>query len=133
MTINEITQKIIGAAYTVGNELGSGFLEKVYENAMMIELEKLGVKAKNQFPLKVYYKGIVVGDYIADLFVENSVIVELKSTKNTDDIHKAQVLNYLKASNKKVGLLINFGTPRVTVERIANGVEDTEDIKKIKT
>ena len=133
MTINEITQKIIGAAYTVGNELGSGFLEKVYENAMMIELEKLGVKAKNQFPLKVYYKGIVVGDYIADLFVENSVIVELKSTKNTDGIHKAQVLNYLKASNQKVGLLINFGTPRVTVERIANGVEDTEDIKKIKT
>ena len=132
MTINEITQKIIGAAYTVGNELGSGFLEKVYENAMMIELEKLGVKAKNQFPLKVYYKGIVVGDYIADLFVENSVIVELKSTKNTDGIHKAQVLNYLKASNKQVGLLINFGTPRVTVERIANGVEDTEDIKKIK-
>ena len=130
MTINEITQKIIGAAYTVGNELGSGFLEKVYENAMMIELEKLGVKAKNQFPLKVYYKGIVVGDYIADLFVENSVIVELKSTKNTDGIHKAQVLNYLKASNKQVGLLINFGTPRVTVERIANGVEDTEDIKK---
>lgn len=133
MTINEITQKIIGAAYTVGNELGSGFLEKVYENAMMIELEKLGIKAKNQFPLKVYYKGIVVGDYIADLFVENSVIVELKSTKNTDGIHKAQVLNYLKASNKQVGLLINFGTPRVTVERIANGVEDTEDIKKIKT
>lgn len=133
MTINEITQKIIGAAYTVGNELGSGFLEKVYENAMMIELEKLGVKAKNQFPLKVYYKGIVVGDYIADLFVENSVIVELKSTKNTDGIHKAQVLNYLKASSKQVGLLINFGTPRVTVERIANGVEDTEDIKKIKT
>ena len=133
MTINEITQKIIGAAYTVGNELGSGFLEKVYENAMMIEFEKLGVKAKNQFPLKVYYKGIVVGDYIADLFVENSVIVELKSTKNTDGIHKAQVLNYLKASNKQVGLLINFGTPRVTVERIANGVEDTEDIKKIKT
>jgi len=133
LTINEITQKIIGAAYTVGNELGSGFLEKVYENAMMIELEKLGIKAKNQFPLKVYYKGIVVGDYIADLFVENSVIVELKSTKNTDGIHKAQVLNYLKASNKQVGLLINFGTPRVTVERIANGVEDTEDIKKIKT
>ena len=133
MTINEITQKIIGAAYTVGNELGSGFLEKVYENAMMIELEKLGVKAKNQFPLKVYYKGIVVGDYIADLFVENSVIVELKSTKNTDGIHKVQLLNYLKASNKQVGLLINFGTPRVTVERIANGVEDTEDIKKIKT
>ena len=133
MTINEITQKIIGAAYTVGNELGSGFLEKVYENAMMIELEKLGVKAKNQFPLKVYYKGIVVGDYLADLFVENSVIVELKSTKNTDGIHKVQLLNYLKASNKQVGLLINFGTPRVTVERIANGVEDTEDIKKIKT
>lgn len=133
MTINEITQKIIGAAYTVGNELGSGFLEKVYENAMMIELEKLGVKAKNQFPLKVYYKGIVVGDYIADLFVENSVIVELKSTKNTDGIHKAQVLNYLKASNKQVGLLINFGTPRVTVERIANGIGENAEIKKIKT
>lgn len=129
MTINEITQKIIGAAYSVGNELGSGFLEKVYENAMMVELEKVGLKAKNQVPLKVYYKGVVVGDYIADLFVEDSVIVELKSTKNTDGIHKAQVLNYLKASHKQVGLLINFGTPRVTIERIANGIGESNDIK----
>ena len=132
MTINEITQKIIGAAYTVANELGTGFLEKVYENALVWELKEAGLEVKQQYPLSVMYKGICVGDYIADLYVENTVIVELKSTKNTDNIHKAQVLNYLKAANKQVGLLINFGTPRVTVERIANGIGEKAEIKNIK-
>ena len=132
MTINEITQKIIGAAYTVANELGTGFLEKVYENALVWELKEAGLEVKQQYPLSVMYKEICVGDYIADLYVENTVIVELKSTKNTDNIHKAQVLNYLKAANKQVGLLINFGTPRVTVERIANGIEENTEIKNKK-
>lgn len=132
MTINEITQKIIGAAYTVANELGTGFLEKVYENALVWELKEAGLEVKQQYPLSVMYKGICVGDYIADLYVENTVIVELKSTKNTDNIHKAQVLNYLKAANKQVGLLINFGAPRVTVERIANGIEENTEIKNKK-
>ena len=132
MTINEITQKIIGAAYTVANELGTGFLEKVYENALVWELKEAGLEVKQQYPLSVMYKGICVGDYIADLYVENTVIVELKSTKNTDNIHKAQVLNYLKAANKQIGLLINFETPRVTVERIANGIEENTEIKNKK-
>ena len=132
MTINEITQKIIGAAYTVANELGTGFLEKVYENALVWELKEAGLEVKQQYPLSVMYKGICVGDYIADLYVENTVIVELKSTKNTDNIHKAQVLNYLKAAGKQVGLLINFGTPRVTVERIANGISENSEINNKK-
>ena len=132
MTINEITQKIIGAAYTVANELGTGFLEKVYENALVWELKEAGLEVKQQYPLSVMYKEICVGDYIADLYVENTVIVELKSTKNTDNIHKAQVLNYLKAANKQVGLLINFGTPRVTAERIANGIDENTEIKNKK-
>lgn len=120
MSINEITEKIIGASYEVANTLGSGFLEKVYENALSFELKNQGLEVEQQYPLPVMYKGFCVGDYVADLYVESSVIVELKSTKATENIHRAQVLNYLKASNKKIGLLINFGTPRISVERIVN-------------
>lgn len=120
LSINEITEKIIGASYEVANTLGSGFLEKVYENALSFELKNQGLEVEQQYPLPVMYKGFCVGDYVADLYVESSVIVELKSTKATENIHRAQVLNYLKASNKKIGLLINFGTPRISVERIVN-------------
>ncbi len=120
LNINEITEKIIGAAYEVANTLGAGFLEKVYENALFFELKNLGLEVEQQYPLPVMYKGFCVGDYVADLYVESSVIVELKSTKATENIHRAQVLNYLRASNKKIGLLINFGAPKITVERIVN-------------
>jgi len=117
----DITEKIIGASYEVSNNLGFGFLEKVYENALYIELKQLGFKVEQQKPITVRYKNNIVGEYIADLFVENQVIVELKSTKSLNDIYKAQLLNYLKATNIKTGLLINFGTPRVEIKRVLNG------------
>lgn len=115
-----LTEKIIGAAYSVANILGFGFLEKVYENALAVELKALGMKVEQQKPVSVFYKGVNVGDYIADLLVEDSVIIELKSVKNLSDIHKSQLLNYLVATNKSVGLLINFGSPRIEIKRVLN-------------
>lgn len=117
MDINEITYKIRGAVFEVNKVLGNGFLEKIYENAIYIELEALGLKAASQVPLKVAYKGEVVGDYFADIIVEDRVIVELKTVDRLGNIHKAQLLNYLKATGIQVGLLINFYHPRVEIKR----------------
>ncbi|MEW6618993.1 MAG: GxxExxY protein [bacterium] len=114
----ELTEKIIKAFYKVYNTLGYGFLEKVYENAMVIELTKLDIPAIPQSPIKVIYEGKVVGDYLADILVNNKVIVELKSTKCLADEHEAQLLNYLKATEIEVGLLLNFG-PKPEVKRKA--------------
>lgn len=116
--INLITQKIIGCGYKVANELGCGFLEKVYENALAYELRKLNLKVQQQQDIDVFYDGIKVGHYEADLLVEEIVLVELKSVKCLDDVHKAQCLNYLKATRLKICLLINFGNPRVEVKRL---------------
>ncbi len=116
----EITEKIIGCAYTVANTLGAGFLEKVYENALAHEIRKTGLDVKQQSPITVYYDGVVVGEYVADLVVENEVIVELKSAKSLDNVHMAQCLNYLKATGRKVCLLINFGSPRIELKRIVS-------------
>ena len=115
---NFITEKIIGAAYKVARTLGYGFLEKVYENAMVLELRKIGLMVKNQFPISVFYEGKVIGEYFADLFVESSVIVELKTVSEIAPIHKAQLLNYLRATKIKTGLLINFGASKVEVKRL---------------
>lgn len=93
-------------------------LEKVYENALAFEISKNGLEIKQQEQIKVFYESIVVGNYMADLLVEGKVLVELKTVKNLDDIHKAQCLNYLKATKIKICLLINFGNPRVEVKRI---------------
>ena len=117
---NFITEKIIGAAYKVARTLGYGFLEKVYENAMVLELRKAGLMVKNQFPISVFYEGKVIGEYFADLFVESSVIVELKTVSEIAPIHKAQLLNYLRATKIKTGLLINFGASKVEVKRLLN-------------
>ena len=119
--LNSISEKVIGCAYQVANELGSGFLEKVYENAMAHELRKAGLVVKQQYPIQVRYDGVVVGDYVADLLVEKSVIVELKAVKRIDEIHFAQCLNYLKATGLELCLLLNFGSPRVQVKRIVHG------------
>ena len=100
--LDEITRKIIGCAYTVSNSLGSGFLEKVYENALTHELRKAGLQVVQQFGTPVFYDGVVVGDYIADLLVEQFVLVELKAAKALDDIHMAQCMNYLKATGLQV-------------------------------
>ena len=119
--LNELSEKIIGAAFEVSNILGVGFLEKVYENALNIELELRGLQAQQQAPLKVYYKDELVGDYFADILVENEIIIELKTVKEFDDIHIAQCLNYLKITGLKLCLLINFSKPRVDIKRIVRG------------
>lgn len=112
----EITEKIIGSAYTVHNEMGFGFIEKVYQNALKMELEKTGLKVEAEKPIKVHCKGAEVGDYAADLIVEDKVIVELKAVKNINEAHEVQLVNYLKATDVKIGLLINFGE-KVEVRR----------------
>ncbi len=116
--INEITEKIIGCAYIVGNALGCGFLEKVYENALAIEIAKTGLRIEQQHGVNVEYSGHVVGEFAADLLVEGCVLVELKAARALDDIHRAQCLNYLKATGLTVCLLINFGRPKVEVKRL---------------
>ncbi|MEX2016144.1 MAG: GxxExxY protein [Candidatus Hydrogenedentales bacterium] len=113
-----LTERIIGCAFTVSNTLGSGFLEKVYENALMHELRKASLIVHQQYPFQVLYDGIVVGDYCADLLVEESVIVELKACKALDDIHFAQCINYLKATGLRTALLLNFGTAKLQVKSI---------------
>ena len=105
----ELTEKIIRGFYNVYNELGHGFLEKVYENAMKIELESLGLTVAGQLPITVYYKGHEVGEYFADLCVEGAVIVELKACEELIEAHEAQLINYLKATRNEVGLVFNFG------------------------
>ncbi len=117
--INKITEVIIGSAYKVANALGCGFLEKVYENALAYEIRKHNFEVKQQESIKVYYENEEVGFYEADLWIQNKVLVELKAVKNLDDVHKAQCLNYLKATKVKIRLLINFGNPKVEVKRIA--------------
>ena len=113
-----ITEKIIGCAFKVGSKLGCGFLEKCYENALIHELKKAGLKVEHQVPLKVWYDEIVVGEFFADLIVEDTVLVELKAISGLDPIHSAICINYLAATNLPVCLLINFGK-RVDVNRIA--------------
>ncbi len=109
MLHEEITEKIINAYYKVYNTLGYGFLEKVYENALAIALRKMGLNVEQQKNIKVYYESEEVGDYYADLFVEDLVIVELKAAKELCEEHEAQLINYLKATTIEVGLLFNFG------------------------
>jgi GxxExxY protein len=116
--LDQTTEKIIGCCYAVISTLGSGFLEKVYENALAHEISKLGLKAVQQYPVKVIYDGVEVGDYIADILVDDHIIVELKAVRALDNIHRAQCLNYLKATGYSVCLLINFGTPKLEVRRI---------------
>ncbi len=109
MKHSEITEKIIKAFYKVYNTLGYGFLEKVYENAMVIELRKMGLLVSQQKRIKVYYENEEVGDYYADLLVESSVINELKTSKSLCEADEFQLINYLKATDIEVGLLLNFG------------------------
>ncbi|WDN87067.1 hypothetical protein BuS5_00035 [Desulfosarcina sp. BuS5] len=117
MKTNDITYKINGAIFEVNRELGSGFLEKIYENALMIELKKVGLKAEKQMPIKVNYKGTEIGEYYADIVVENQIIIELKAVDSLQKIHEAQILNYLKATGYKIGLLVNFKHPKAEIKR----------------
>ena len=115
--LNRLTEKIIACAFTVSNVLGVGFLEKVYENALVHELRKNGVLAEAQRSIIVLYDGVVVGEYFADILVNDTVIIELKATKNLDEVFTAQCLNYLRATGKPICLLLNFGQPRVEIKR----------------
>ena len=110
MMINELTEEVIGCAYRVHNEIGSGFLEKVYENAMRIEIDEAGLGVKQQAPVPVKYHGHVVGDFYADLIVEGRLIIELKAIQELCKAHEVQLVNYLTATGIDNGLLINFGS-----------------------
>ncbi len=115
---DKLTESIIGCAFKVSNTLGSGFLEKVYENALAIELTSAGLKCEQQKPIPVNYRGINVGDYYADILVENEVILEIKSAKAIEDGHQAQLINYLKATGIHRGLILNFGTAKLGFKRM---------------
>ena len=117
MLEEELTYKIRGCVFEVYKELGSGFLEKVYENALMIELRKQGLKCESQVPLNVSYKSNIVGEYVVDVLVEGKIVLELKAVSKLLPVHEAQVLNYLKATGIKIGLLVNFTHPKASIKR----------------
>ena len=125
-----VTAQVIGAFYTVYNTLGYGFLEKVYEHALGIELQQQGVEAVRQQPIRVFYAGQVVGEYFADMLVANAVLVELKATRTLAPEHEAQLLNYLRATKVEVGLLLNFG-PKPQIKRFA--YENSRKGKRVRT
>jgi len=117
MEFKDVTEKIIGCAYKVYNTMGYGFLESVYEKCLLIELKKAGLKSEYQKQIIVNYEGEVVGNFIADIFVEELIILELKSVKNLAKAHEVQLVNYLVATGTNVGLLINFGEDKVEIKR----------------
>ena len=119
--LNSISEKIIGCAYTVSNTLGAGFLEKVYQNALMIELLEKDLTVEREKAITIYYKDKIVGEYYADLLVNNCIIIETKAITMLNEIHQAQLLNYLKATNLHLGLLINFGTSKIQIKRMVYG------------
>jgi len=130
MKYEEITDKVIKVFYKVYNTLGYGFLEKVYERAMIIEFKKIGLQYSNQYPVKVYYEEEIIGDYIADFIVEDKIIVEIKAIKALSRQDENQLLNYLTSTDKEVGLLLNYGK----IPKIKRKVYDNElKIYKIKS
>lgn len=117
MEHKELTEKIIGCAYRVHNKMGFGFVESVYEKSLCIELKKAGLATETQKPITVYYDQDIVGEFSTDILVENLIIVELKSVRKIIEAHEVQLVNYLRATNKPLGLLINFGENGVEVKR----------------
>ncbi len=115
--LEQLTYQINGAVFEVNQVLGAGFLEKVYENALVHELTSKGLNVERQVPVKVEYKGTIVGDYFADIIVENKVILELKAIDTLQKVHEAQLLNYLKATGYRIGLLVNFTYPKAEIKR----------------
>jgi len=116
--LNRISHAVIGAAMEVSNTLGCGFLEKVYRRCLVYELEQRGFNVSEEVPFSIKYKGTPVGTYLADLVVEKQVIIELKATDKIIDTHIAQTLNYLRASGLQLGLVLNFGAPKLGIKRI---------------
>ena len=117
MNIDDLTYKINGAIFKVNKVLGAGFMEKVYENALMVEFRNIGLNAKAQVPISVKYEGEIVGEYFADIVVEDKVVLELKAVEYLEPIHEAQLLNYLNATEYNIGLLVNFTYPKAIIKR----------------
>ena len=125
---NSISERVIVSALEVSNRLGVGFLESVYENALCVELDNRGIAFHQQKPIKVIYKGQVVGRFVADMVIEDKLLLELKAMSGLAKNHTAQVINYLKATGISVGLLLNFGTPKLGVQRIVHQYNELEVI-----
>jgi GxxExxY protein len=122
MDADKITEQILASAFEVSNSLGCGFLEKVYERALLQEIRSRGLTSRPQAAFRITYKGSVVGEYLADLLVENQIVVELKCVENFSPEHLAQCINYRKASNLKLELMLNFQHPKLVWKRAANGI-----------
>ena len=121
-SLNDLSGRVIGCAFTVLNTLGAGFLEKVYENALAHELREAGLSVVQQSGSKVHYKGVLVGEYFVALLVNDVLLVELKTVKALDDTHRMQCTNYLKATGRRLCLLLNFGKARLEIKRVAHGL-----------
>ena len=117
MEYKDVTETIIGCAYRVYNKMGFGFLESVYEKCMLVELKEAGLNANSQKPIKVFYRNEIVGDFMADVIVNDTIILELKSVRRVIRAHEVQLVNYLVATGKPLGLLLNFGERKVEVKR----------------
>ena len=120
MKYEALTGKILESCFEVSKELGAGFLESVYEKALLVALKQKGLHVISQVPLHVKFRGVIVGDFFADLLVEDKVLIELKAVSRIANEHKAQTINYLKATGIEVGLLVDFGTPKVEYYRLHN-------------
>ena len=123
MEHGELTEKIIGCAYNVYNKMGFGFLESVYEKCLLIELRKACLDAESQKPITIYYDNEIVGEFVADIIVNDTVILELKSVRQIINIHEVQLVNYLVATGKPVGLILNFGESKVEIKRKIKNLE----------
>ena len=123
MEHRELTENIIGCAYNVYNKMGFGFLESVYEKCMLIELRKAGLDVESQKPITVYYENEIVGEFVADIIVNDTVILELKSVRQIINAHEVQLVNYLVATGKPVGLILNFGESKVEIKRKIKNLE----------
>ncbi len=128
MKYKELTEKIIGCTFRVYNKMGFGFLESVYEKCMLIELRKADLKAESQRPIKVYYGGEIVGEFVADIIVDDTIILELKSVRRVVKAHEIQLVNYLTATKKDVGLILNFGERKVEVKRKVRELPESSGI-----
>jgi GxxExxY protein len=132
MLYEDITKKILEACFEVSNELGIGYLESVYEKALLIALRQKGLKAENQIPLQVKFREDVVGEFFVDILVENKVLIELKVANSLTKENYAQTINYLKATGIEVGLLVNFGTLKIEYRRFNNQfIEKTENLRDV--
>ena len=128
-SINSLTERVLGAIFEVSNTLGAGFLEKVYQRALLRELSLLGIRATAEASFTVTYKGHAVGEYFADILAEDVVVVELKCVERLSSQHTAQCLNYLRASGRTVCLLVNFQKPKVEWKRIVHGFPVSEPLE----